>query len=82
MSGRPLLLTVCCAAITVTGAWYGAGLKIREEKAKEREEYAQTSVAEKIRKLEDFKAGLVRQRSEIEEKVARINEKVMDNVGG
>ncbi|KAI6788772.1 hypothetical protein KC325_g8994 [Hortaea werneckii] len=49
---RTWILTGSVAAITATGAWYGAGLKTRQEYNQERGVRLQATPAERIEQME------------------------------
>nr|POF05829.1 hypothetical protein CFP56_53216 [Quercus suber] len=69
---RVYILTAAFTAITATGAWYGAGLKADQEAKKEREVAMQATFAERIEQLENMRARLLRQKSEIQVKIDRL----------
>ncbi|KAK4548317.1 hypothetical protein LTR36_010187 [Oleoguttula mirabilis] len=73
---RTYVLTGSVAAITATGAWYGAGVKTRREYTQERNTALEATPAERIEQMETAKARLQTQRSELEAKIARLTAKV------
>lgn len=85
---RRYILTASFAAITVTGAWYGAGLKMRQEYTQvnhslrfsplvtdmmqERKAVQEITTAQKIEQLEMTRSKLLEQRNEMQEKIDRL----------
>ncbi|EME48415.1 hypothetical protein DOTSEDRAFT_18949 [Dothistroma septosporum NZE10] len=76
-SSRPrvYILTGAVAAITATGAWYGAGLKTRQEFKQERQSVMQASTADRIASMELAKTKLLRQRTEMQNKIDQLSGK-------
>ncbi|TKA27581.1 hypothetical protein B0A50_04413 [Salinomyces thailandicus] len=72
---RTYVLTASVAAITATGAWYGAGLKTRQEYKQERNVLQQLSHAQRLEQMEASKARLLTQRAELQNKIARLTAK-------
>ncbi|EMC94554.1 hypothetical protein BAUCODRAFT_551842 [Baudoinia panamericana UAMH 10762] len=66
---RTYILTGCVAAITATGAWYGAGLKTRQEHG---QKIVTASTAERIEQMELAKARLLRHRAELRTKIDKL----------
>ncbi|KAE8448763.1 hypothetical protein EG329_008979 [Mollisiaceae sp. DMI_Dod_QoI] len=69
---RRIILTCSIAAVTATGAWYGAGLKTKseiEEKVKKRRE---ATPAEKIVVLEEQRGALIAKRLGLEKKIQQL----------
>ncbi|EON68767.1 hypothetical protein W97_08025 [Coniosporium apollinis CBS 100218] len=69
---RRLVMTGAVAAVTVTGAWYGAGLKTRQEFKQERKVVLEASPEERISQLENARARLVTRRTELEKKISEL----------
>ncbi|KAF8423347.1 hypothetical protein EV426DRAFT_140345 [Tirmania nivea] len=72
---RRYILTGAVALITATGAYAGAVLKTETEKEKVGQIIRQETPAEKIQRLERYRAGLVRKKTELELKIAGLEEK-------
>ncbi|KAF2479646.1 hypothetical protein BDY17DRAFT_327593 [Neohortaea acidophila] len=71
-TARRYILTASVAAITATGAWYGAGLKTRQEFAQEAATIQQATPEEKIEQLEAVKAKYLARRAEMQDKIDRL----------
>ncbi|KAJ9635501.1 hypothetical protein H2201_003158 [Coniosporium apollinis] len=69
---RRLVMTGAVAAVTVTGAWYGAGLKTRQEFKQEKKVVLEASPQERISQLENARARLVTRRTELEKKISEL----------
>ncbi|EAQ90006.1 predicted protein [Chaetomium globosum CBS 148.51] len=67
---RRIILTVSFAAVIFTGTIYGAGLKTQQEWKAEKKKVQEASVDEKVAMLERQKLDMLRQKTEIESKVA------------
>ncbi|KAI9791355.1 MAG: hypothetical protein M1835_000372 [Candelina submexicana] len=67
---KRIILTGAIAAITATGAWYGAGLKTRQEFKQEIQARRDATPAEKIAQLESARGSLLARRSGLERKIA------------
>ena len=67
---RRVVLTGSIAAITATGAWYGAGLKTKRDTEREIKTRREATPAEKIAQLEEARSGLVARRIGLEKKIA------------
>ncbi|KAK5129070.1 hypothetical protein LTR85_000403 [Meristemomyces frigidus] len=72
---RTYVLTGSVAAITATGAWYGAGVKTRREYTQVRNTALEATPAERIQQMETAKARLLTQRSELQAKINRLTAK-------
>ncbi|CZT15692.1 uncharacterized protein RCC_01524 [Ramularia collo-cygni] len=72
---RIIALTGGVAAITATGAWYGAGLKTRQEFKQEKQVIIQSSAADKIAQLQSTKEKLIKQRKELQNKINKLTAK-------
>ncbi|KAF1827192.1 uncharacterized protein K489DRAFT_405922 [Dissoconium aciculare CBS 342.82] len=66
---RTVILTVAVAAITATGAWYGASLKIGQDVKKGQQAAAKFTPTQNIQHLEAIRVKLVRQRDDLERKI-------------
>jgi len=66
---RRIVWTGSIAAITATGAWYGAGLKIKKEHKQEIQRIREATPAEKIAQLEQSKGALIAKRMGLEKKI-------------
>jgi len=69
---RRIVWTGSIAAITATGAWYGAGLKTKQEIKDVVQKQREASPAEKIAQLEEHRGGLVAKRIGLERKIAEL----------
>ncbi|MCJ1456024.1 hypothetical protein MMC28_006381 [Mycoblastus sanguinarius] len=71
---RTVILTASTAALAVTGAWYGAGLKTKQEIKKIQKVKARGEVtpAQKIAYLEQTRSGLMAKKTGLEEKIAQL----------
>ncbi|KAK4117646.1 hypothetical protein N656DRAFT_841276 [Canariomyces notabilis] len=69
---KRILWTVCFAAVTITGTIYGAGLKTQQQWKAEKQRIQEASIDEKVSILEQRKADLLRQKGEIEAKLAML----------
>ncbi|KAH9845742.1 hypothetical protein Tdes44962_MAKER01173 [Teratosphaeria destructans] len=72
---RTIALTLSVAAITATGAWYGAGLKMRQEYKQERYTVLQATPAQRIEQMEIAKGRLLEQKRELQAKIERLEGK-------
>ncbi|KAI9828299.1 MAG: hypothetical protein M1832_002727 [Thelocarpon impressellum] len=79
---RRIVLTGSVAAITITGAWYGAGLKTQQEI--KQQALIETPVSEKLAQLELRKRSLVARKVGLEQKIEelRINRRQQALEGG
>ncbi|KAL1311251.1 hypothetical protein AAFC00_001440 [Neodothiora populina] len=66
---RRWVMTGSVAAITMTGAWYGAGLKTQHEFKQEVQARKEASAAERIAQLEVSRTELARKRIAIQKKL-------------
>ncbi|KAK4998597.1 hypothetical protein LTR66_002196 [Elasticomyces elasticus] len=69
---RRYVLTISVAAITATGAWYGAGLKTRQELKQKRKSPIQPTPKDMIPQLEDARARLLQKKLTIEKKIEEL----------
>ncbi|MCJ1400906.1 hypothetical protein MMC11_004117 [Xylographa trunciseda] len=69
---RRVVLTICVAAITATGAWYGAGLKAQQERNKEVVAVREATADERIAMLESARGELVAKKIGLERKIQEL----------
>jgi hypothetical protein len=69
---RRIVWTGSIAAITATGAWYGAGLKTQQEYKDSAKKAQEATAEEKIKMLEERRITLVGKAREIERKIGEI----------
>ncbi|KAK7723403.1 hypothetical protein SLS57_004597 [Botryosphaeria dothidea] len=69
---RRVILTGAVSAITVTGAFYGAGLKTQQEYKQARKTVYELPIEERIAGLETKRARLLTQKEDLERKIAEI----------
>jgi len=69
---RRIVWTGSIAAVTATGAWYGAGLKTKSELKQLAEKRREATPAEKIALLEERRGGLVAKRLGLEKKIKEL----------
>ncbi|KAK5718213.1 hypothetical protein LTR17_015786 [Elasticomyces elasticus] len=69
---RTYVITGAVAAITATGAWYGAGLKAQQEYKQEVKAVMEAPLADRIEQMEMTKARLLAQRAELQAKIDRL----------
>jgi len=69
---RRFVWTVSIAAVTATGAWYGAGLKMRHEANEVVQKRREATPAEKIAQLEEQRSGLIAKRLGLERKIVEL----------
>ncbi|KAK3059292.1 hypothetical protein LTS18_011203, partial [Coniosporium uncinatum] len=69
---RRIVMTGAIAAITATGAWYGATLKTDRDYIKARKTILEASPEEKISQLETARGPLLMKRTELEKKISEI----------
>ncbi|MCJ1283176.1 hypothetical protein MMC26_002503 [Xylographa opegraphella] len=69
---RRVILTVSIAAITATGAWYGAGLKTHRERKKEVVAIQESTTAERIAMLESARGRLMAKKIGLERKIQEL----------
>ncbi|GIZ39462.1 hypothetical protein CKM354_000284400 [Cercospora kikuchii] len=75
---RIYALTGSVAAITATGAWYGAGLNMRQEYKQERQKAYEATATEKLAQLETMRAQLQRTKDDLQAKIDKLNGKEID----
>ncbi|KAM0800102.1 hypothetical protein BDR22DRAFT_889763 [Usnea florida] len=69
---RTIILATGVTAITVTGAWYGAGLKIKQEFKQEVKTRVEASPADRIAFLEEARSRLVSNKTALESKISQL----------
>ncbi|MCJ1434166.1 hypothetical protein MMC27_003533 [Xylographa pallens] len=69
---RRVVLTASVAAITATGAWYGAGLKAHQERKKEVVAIRESTAAERIAMLESARGQLIAKKIGLERKIQEL----------
>ncbi|KAF2212442.1 hypothetical protein CERZMDRAFT_17396, partial [Cercospora zeae-maydis SCOH1-5] len=72
---RIYALTGSVAAITATGAWYGAGLNMRQEYKQEIQKASEATPTEKLAQLETMRAQLQRTKDELQAKIDKLHGK-------
>ncbi|CAG8971115.1 hypothetical protein HYALB_00008592 [Hymenoscyphus albidus] len=74
---RRFILTGAIASITMTGAWYGAGLKVQSDIIKTAQKRLEATPAERITQLAEHRMELLVKRHGLEKKLrqteARMN---------
>ncbi|KAM3415715.1 hypothetical protein BST61_g9229 [Cercospora zeina] len=75
---RLYALTGSIAAITATGAWYGAGLNMRQEYKQEIKKATEATPTEKLAQLETRRAQLHRTKEELQVKIDKLHGKTSD----
>ncbi|KAF6233104.1 hypothetical protein HO173_008648 [Letharia columbiana] len=78
---RTIILAAGVAATTVTGAWYGAGLKMKKDMKQEAKVRAEVTPADMIAYLEQTRSGLVAKKIGLENKISQLEARVA-RVGG
>ncbi|KAG9242720.1 hypothetical protein BJ878DRAFT_543985 [Calycina marina] len=69
---RRIVWTGAIAAVTATGVWYGAGLKITKEKKQEIQKLREATPVEKIAQLEEARGVLLAKRGGLERKIREV----------
>ncbi|MCJ1291952.1 hypothetical protein MMC34_003502 [Xylographa carneopallida] len=69
---RRVVLTASVAAITATGAWYGAGLKAHQERKQEVVAIREATTAERIAMLESTRGQLIAKKIGLERKIEEL----------
>ncbi|KAK4222351.1 hypothetical protein QBC38DRAFT_490126 [Podospora fimiseda] len=73
---KALLYTAIFAACTITGTFYGAGLKTQQEWKTEKQKVQQATIDERIYMLESRKSELLKQKNELESKIGEIRKRI------
>ncbi|KAL2161131.1 hypothetical protein VTH06DRAFT_8350 [Thermothelomyces fergusii] len=79
---KRIIYTVGFAAVTITGTIYGAGLKTQQEWKASKRKLQEATVDEKVAMLEAQKLDLLRQKEEIERKLADLRARMALRAGG
>jgi len=69
---RRIVWTASIAAVTATGAWYGAGLKTKQEVGQARLKQREATPAERIAQLEEQRGALVAKKLGLERKILEL----------
>lgn len=69
---RRIVWTGAIAAVTATGAWYGAGLKTQKEIKQVIDKRREATPEEKIAQLEEQRGGLIAKRIGLEKKIQEL----------
>ncbi|KAF1943182.1 hypothetical protein EJ02DRAFT_421598 [Clathrospora elynae] len=67
---RRWIMTGAVAAVTITGTYYGAGLKGEHEVKQQKKQFLEATPEERVAQLEVARAGLVLKKNEMERKIA------------
>ncbi|KAF1348656.1 hypothetical protein BDV97DRAFT_297140 [Delphinella strobiligena] len=70
---RRWVMTGSVAAITATGAWYGAGLKTQQEFKQEKKVIQEASPTDRIEQLEVTRTDLLRRKKALERKLEELS---------
>ncbi|KAK3996301.1 hypothetical protein QBC44DRAFT_318650 [Cladorrhinum sp. PSN332] len=73
---KAMLWTGLFAACTITGTFYGAGLKTQQEWKAEKQKVQEATIDERVSMLESRRSELVRQKNEIDSKIAEIRKRI------
>ncbi|KAI1495805.1 hypothetical protein F5X99DRAFT_103262 [Biscogniauxia marginata] len=76
---KRMIWTGAFAAVAIAGAIYGAGLKTQQEYKAEKKQIIETSVENRVRDLEERRAGLVAQRLPIERKLGELRTRIRES---
>lgn len=69
---RRIVWTGSIAAVTATGAWYGAGLKTKSEIKEKMKKHREATPEEKIAVLEERRGTLIAKRLGLEKKIQQL----------
>ncbi|KAG9590865.1 hypothetical protein KCU77_g7693, partial [Aureobasidium melanogenum] len=72
---RRFVLTGSIAAVTATGAWYGAGLKMKQDIKQERQKAAEATPLQQITELETYRANLMQKKIMLDKKIEELETK-------
>ncbi|KZF20941.1 hypothetical protein L228DRAFT_270201 [Xylona heveae TC161] len=75
---RRLVLTGSVAAITATGAWYGAGIKTRQEYNAEQRARAEALPVDRVAQLNQARESLMATKAGLEGKIAQLERRGAD----
>lgn len=70
---RRYVWTGAIAAVTMTGAWYGAGLKTKQEIKQVSQQRLQATPEEKIAQLQEQRGALIAKRIGLERKIQELD---------
>lgn len=73
---RTIILTAGVTATAVTGAWYGAGLKTKQQVKQAVKVRAEATHADKIASLEQIRSGLMAKKIGLEQKIAQLEARI------
>ncbi|KAG7291524.1 hypothetical protein NEMBOFW57_001543 [Staphylotrichum longicolle] len=73
---KRMIMTGAVAAVVIVGTIYGAGLKTRQEWKAEKKKVQEATVDERVAILELHREDLVRQKGEVEAKLAEIRARI------
>jgi len=81
---RTIILTGSIALIVASGAWYGAGLKMKQEAEKEVATFTQAKPVDRVAMLEAARSNLVSKKMGLEQKIEELERRSAsrDNGGG
>ncbi|THY56723.1 hypothetical protein D6C97_05000 [Aureobasidium pullulans] len=72
---RRFVLTGSIAAVTATGAWYGAGLKMKQDIKQEKQKAAESTPLQQITELETYRANLMQKKIMLDKKIDELETK-------
>lgn len=72
---RTVILTGSVAAVTATGAWYGAGLKTSQDAKKAMKRRREAPTQEIVAHLDNTRKNLVTKKTSLEKKIAELENK-------
>ncbi|KAL2168068.1 hypothetical protein VTG60DRAFT_496 [Thermothelomyces hinnuleus] len=78
---KRIIYTIGFAAVIITGTIYGAGLKTQQEWKASKQKLQEATVDEKVAMLEAQKLDLLRQKEEIEGKLAELRARMRSGAG-
>ncbi|AEO61058.1 hypothetical protein MYCTH_2310866 [Thermothelomyces thermophilus ATCC 42464] len=78
---KRIIYTIGFAAVIITGTIYGAGLKTQQEWKASKQKLQEATVDEKVAMLEAQKVDLLRQKEEIEGKLAELRARMRSGAG-
>ncbi|CAD6572277.1 MAG: hypothetical protein ASARMPRED_005219 [Alectoria sarmentosa] len=78
---RTVILTAGVTATAITGAWYGAGLKTKQEIKQQVKSRAEATPADKIAYLEQTRSGLMSKKIGLEHKISQLEARVARDGG-
>ncbi|THX75356.1 hypothetical protein D6D05_06554 [Aureobasidium pullulans] len=72
---RRFVLTGSIAAVTATGAWYGAGLKMKQDIKQEKQKAAESTSVQQITELETYRTNLMQKKIMLDKKIDELETK-------